>query len=166
MSERGLPVEAPAIRAEREGEGEGARRGGEPDGERESAEERNGPGTSAWEWAIAAVGALVVLSAVGFLLHDALTSPSTPPRIEITVDSVVATEHGHVVEFRARNHGYRTAARLLVEGEIRSDTGTVEKAQATIDYVPAQSSRRGGLLFEHDPRSHTLEVRGKGYDAP
>lgn len=164
MSERGRDAEAPEIRVERGGED--ARGGGGSEGENGSGEKRDGSGTSGWEWAIAAVGALVVLSAVAFLLHDALTSPSTSPRIEIMVDSVVATEHGHVVEFRARNHGYRTAAGLLVEGEIRSDTGTVEKAEATIDYVPAQSSRRGGLLFEHDPRSYTLEIRGKGYDTP
>ena len=125
-----------------------------------------GKGTSAWEWAVAAVGALLVLSVVGLMLYEALTEPSTPPQIEVSVDTIVQTEYGHVVQFQARNHGQITAAGLVVEGELKSDTGTVEKAQVTIDYVPSESRRKGGLLFTHDPRRYTVKVSAKGYDVP
>ena len=125
-----------------------------------------GKGTSAWEWAVAAVGALLVLSVVGLMLYEALTEPSTPPQIEVSVDTIVQNEYGYVVQFQARNHGQITAAGLVVEGELKSDTGTVEKAQVTIDYVPSESRRKGGLLFTHDPRRYTVSVSAKGYDVP
>lgn len=123
-------------------------------------------GTSAWEWAVAAVGALLVLSVVGLMLYEALTEPSTPPQIEVSVDTIVQNEYGYVIQFQARNHGQITAAGLVVEGELKSDTGTVEKAQVTIDYVPSESRRKGGLLFTHDPRHYTVNVSAKGYDVP
>lgn len=129
-------------------------------------EDARRPATPAAEWAVAALGALLVLGAVGLMLHEALTQASTPPSIEVSVDTIVRTPYGYVVEFRARNHGQQTAAGVVVEGELKSDTGTVEKAQVTIDYVPAGSSRSGGLLFAHDPRTHSVEIRPKGYDRP
>lgn len=100
------------------------------------------------------------------MLYEAIASPQTPPIIEVLVDSIVDTEHGPVVQIRVRNHGQRTAAGLHLEGQLRSDTGTVETSQVTIDYVPAQGSRRGGLLFTHDPRRFALEIRATGYDQP
>lgn len=127
---------------------------------------RQGHGTPPWEWAIAALGALIVLGGVGFMLYEATTRPSTPPKIEVVVDTIVDTEYGRVVEFTVRNHGYQTAAGLLVEGHLENDSGAVERAQATIDYVPPQAARRGGLLFSRDPRRYRLEVTGKGYDVP
>lgn len=137
---------------------------GRGDGER-GGERRRG-GTSPWEWAIAAVGALLVLGVVAAMLHEALGRPSTPPRVELTVDTVIATGSGHLVEFRARNRGSRTAAMLVVEGELRGDTGTVETAQTTLDYLPEGSERSAGLFFTHDPARYRLELRPKGYDHP
>jgi uncharacterized protein (TIGR02588 family) len=164
MAERGQDRGRAEIRVEHEQERQPG--GGSSEGEGGGHEEPKGNKTSTWEWIIAAIGALVVLSAVTIMLYEAFSSPSTPPKIEVVVDSIVDTEYGWVVEFRVRNHGQQTAAGLVVEGELRSDTGTIEKAQVTIDYVPAESSRRGGLLFTHDPRRYALEVKGKGYDRP
>jgi uncharacterized protein (TIGR02588 family) len=164
MTERGQDRGCAGIRLEHEREKQPG--GGSSEGEKQRHEESKRSHTSTWEWIIAALGALVVLSAVTIMLYEAFSSPPTPPKIEVVVDSIVDTEYGRVVEFRVRNHGQQTAAGLVVEGELRSDTGTIETAQVTIDYVPAQSSRRGGLLFTHDPRRYALEVKGKGYDRP
>lgn len=125
-----------------------------------------GEGTSPLEWLVAALSALLVLGTIAFLLHAALGSPATPPRITIQVDSVVRAGPGWLVEFRARNDGETTAAGLVVEGELRAGTGPVEKSQVTIDYVPARGVRRGGLFFTEDPRRHRLRIRPLGYDRP
>lgn len=115
---------------------------------------------------MAALGALLVFSAVGVMLFQALTQPNTPPRLEVTVDSIVDTGSGYLAQVRVRNRGQSTAAQLLIEGQLNSDTGSVETAQATISYVPAQSIRRAGLLFSRDPREFRLEVAPKGFDLP
>ena len=132
-------------------------------------EDRKGKGkakTSPWEWVAAAVGTLLVLGTIGFMLHAALTRSGSPPAVAVAVDSVVVQESGYLVRIRAENSGGETVASLLVEGELRGDTGTVEKSEATIDYVPAGGKRFAGLFFEEDPRSYALTVRPKGYDRP
>lgn len=118
------------------------------------------------EWIVAALGALLVLGAAGFLLRDALGTDPAPPRIAIEVDSVVRSGEGYLVEFRVRNRGSTTAAGLLVEGEIRDGAGALETSEVTFDFVPAEGVRRAGLFFTRDPGRHRLEIRPKGYDRP
>jgi uncharacterized protein (TIGR02588 family) len=62
--------------------------------------------------------------------------------------------------------GDATAAGVLVQGELRSNTGLVERSEATLDFVPARSWRPGGLVFTTDPRAQRLEVRPLGLDRP
>lgn len=130
-------------------------------------EERAGArrGTSPLEWVVAGVSALIVLGTAGFLVREA-SSPPSPPRITVEVDSVVRAGQAWLVEFQARNSGHSTAAGLVIEGELMSDTGTVEKSVVTIDYVPARGKSKGGLFFTHDPRQNRLELRPKGYSRP
>jgi uncharacterized protein (TIGR02588 family) len=118
------------------------------------------------EWVVAGLSLALVLGVVGFILHDALRHPASPPRITFEVDSIVRAGAGHLVEFRARNGGRSTAAGLEVEGELLGDTGSVETSQVTIDYVPAQGATAAGLYFSEDPRRYRLELRPKGYDRP
>lgn len=133
-----------------------------------SAEDRAGgsPGTSPIEWAVAAVSALLVLGVIGYLLYEALAEPQTPPAIEVTVEAVQAVGNGYLVEFEAQNRGQTTAAGLAVEGTLRRGAEAVETASATLDYVPAEGSRRGGLYFTEDPRGYRLELRPIGYGRP
>lgn len=137
-----------------------------PERDGKSGEGGGKPKASRWEWVAAAVGTLLVLGTVAFMLHEAFTGARTPPAVAVTVDSVFPQESGFLVRIRAENTGGETAAGLLVEGELRSDTGTVETSEATIDYLPAGGKRFGGLFFEEDPRSNALTVRPKGYDRP
>jgi uncharacterized protein (TIGR02588 family) len=141
------------------GPAEGERDGGR--GERRSRE-----GTSPLEWVVAGLGTLLVLGTAGFLVRDAASGSSSPPRITVAVDSVLPAGAGYLVEFTARNGGETTAAGLVVEGEMRSGDGSVERSEVTIDFLPAGGSRRAGLFFSEDPRGHRLEIRPKGYDRP
>lgn len=121
---------------------------------------------SSLEWGVAAASALLVLGSAGFLLREAASTPPTPPRITLGIDSVVRTGEFYSVEFHARNDGGTTAAGLRIEGELSGDSGTVEKSETTLDYVPVQGKRGGGLLFTHDPRRGRLRLRPTGYDRP
>jgi uncharacterized protein (TIGR02588 family) len=121
---------------------------------------------SRWEWAAAALGALVVGGTIGFLAYEAATEENTPPDLVVRAGPVTRTSAGWLVEVRAENRGATTAAQVRVEGELEGDTGAVETSEVTIDYVPGDSERRAGLLFRRDPRRHRLEVRARGFDLP
>jgi uncharacterized protein (TIGR02588 family) len=65
-----------------------------------------------------------------------------------------------------KNDGNETAAGVHVEGELRADTGSVEKSGVTLDYVPAGARRKAALWFTYDPRTLSLRVRPTGHDVP
>jgi len=119
-----------------------------------------------WEWIVAFVGLMLVVSAVGFMLYRALKGNSSPPEITISIDSVTTAADGFLVTFRAINRGEVTAAGLTVKGELRSDSETIETSTATLNYVPSRSERRGGLFFTNDPRKFEIKLRAKGYERP
>lgn len=122
--------------------------------------------TSPWEWVLAGISTLLVLAVIGFMGYQALVQPDTSPNISIQQDEIRPVASGYLVQFRARNTGHTTAQSLTVEGELRSDTGKIETSQATLDYVPASATRKGGLFFRNDPTRYHLELRPKGYDVP
>src|SRR5687767_252444 len=70
-----------------------------------------------WEWAAAALGLLLVGSALGFLFYQALAGRETPPDVQVQVTGVHQVGHGYLVEIRVHNHGNTTAAGLTIEGE-------------------------------------------------
>ena len=121
---------------------------------------------SRFEWLAAVAGTLIVLAAVGFLLHDAIVPPTTPPDIAIEVDSIVEVRGGYLVEFRAVNTGYATASALVVEAELLDGEEVVASSEVTLDYVPEQAERAAGVFFTEDPRRHRLEIRPRGYEHP
>ena len=122
---------------------------------------------SVWEHVAGALGAAIVVATLAFMVYEALTTPTDAvPQLAVQVDTVVSYPHGHVVEFRAMNAGDATAANVQVQGELRADTGVVERSEATIGFVPAQSWRTGGLVFRGDPAGYRLEMRVVGFDRP
>lgn len=122
--------------------------------------------TSRWEWVAAGAGALLILGTVGVLLYEGLALPATPPSLQVSVDSVVATPHAFLVQVTAHNHGRRTAATVTLEGVLYGDAGVLETATTTVDFVPGAASRGAGLLFTRDPREHRLHVRATGFEVP
>lgn len=109
----------------------------------------------------------MVVAVVAFMVYEAATlSPHPTPRLAIRIDTVVAYASGYIVELRAINSGDATASGVLVQGELRADTGVVERSEVTVDFVPARSWRRAGLVFAQDPRAHRMDVRPVGFDRP
>ena len=121
---------------------------------------------SRWEWVAATLSTLLVLGVITTLVREATEGPSTPPDIRIEVERVARSGDLYLVEFQALNSGGTTAAGLEVEGELKAGERIVETSGVTIDYVPAESSRRAGLFFSEDPGRFTLEIQPKGYDRP
>ena len=121
---------------------------------------------SMWEWIVGVASSIVVLTAVGFLLVEAFAGPSGPPVIAVHVERIQPAGAGYLVEIRAVNSGDETAANLTIEGALIRDSTAVETSTVTIDFVPAETERGGGLFFTRDPAEYRLEVRPMGYDQP
>ena len=121
---------------------------------------------SPFEWVVAALGLLLVLATVGFVVLDAIRTDAGPPRLTVRADSVVSLgDAGWLVPFTARNDAHVTAAGVTIVGELHDAAG-VETSRTELDYVPGRSERQGGLLFRRDPRQGVVRVRAEGYQDP
>lgn len=128
---------------------------------------RRSGGTPVLEWVSGALGLALALGLLGFIGWQAWSGPEgAPPAIEVRVERIAPAAGGHVVEFAARNLSPATAAGVQIEGELREGGRVAATSQATLDYVPGRSERRGGLFFEQDPRAHALRLRALGYARP
>ncbi len=121
---------------------------------------------SRWEWVAAAASSLLVLGVIGYMAYAAVARPHTPPAVEVVPQSVQRAGSGWVVEFRARNNGYATAAAVTVEGTLEKNGEEVEASEAVLDFIPGRATRHGGLFFREDPRAHQVELRAMGYQEP
>ena len=118
------------------------------------------------EWIFAGIGLLVVACAVGFLVYRGATKGETPPAVRVEIESVTQTGETYLVSFRVLNTGETTAADLTIEGELKNGEKPEETSDVTMTYVPAQSVRRGGLIFTKNPHEFQLKVRAKGFENP
>jgi uncharacterized protein (TIGR02588 family) len=135
--------------------------------QKHTAEPQQGePDIPVMEWVVAAFGLMLVLATLVFLVFQALHREETPPDVIVQVGSISPAAAGYLVQFRAINHGGQAAEGLVVRGELRGDGNIIETSETRIDYVPADSERRGGLYFRIDPRQVQLEIRALGYEYP
>jgi uncharacterized protein (TIGR02588 family) len=121
------------------------------------------------EWAIAGVGLCLVVACLAYLVHRGLTHDPTPPALAVRVESVAAAGDAHHVRFRVENRGGEPAAQIVVRGELigGGERGSEpERHEVTIDLVPADATRSGGLYFRGDPARGRLVVQAVGYQDP
>ena len=128
--------------------------------------EQNHRNPSFAEWVIAAIGAILVFGAIGFMFYQATQQKTAPPEFLFKIDSVTELKNGYLVKFEVENAGTETAADVLIEGELSSGAETLEKNTVTLNYVPSHSRSRGGLYFRKNPREFSLQLRVAGYAAP
>ena len=121
------------------------------------------------EKVIGVVGIIFLLGIIVFLVYEAM-QPSTPPAVTVAIERIVPAAGSYLVEIQATNAGESTAATVEVEGTLKAsddpDAEPIETSTTTFDYIPSQSTRRGGLFFREDPNQYILEVQAKGYIEP
>lgn len=119
------------------------------------------------EWVSAGIGLTLTLAMLGFLGWKAIEAPDkVPPAITIDTGAITRVGGGYVVEIIARNESASTAAGVEVEGRITRAGRGLATSTLTFDYVPGQSSRRGGMFFEQDPGAGVFQARALGYVDP
>ena len=129
-------------------------------------QEHSAAGASPWEWVAAAIGFVLLLGAIGYLVYVAVTTPAGPPAIAFEQGPVMRSGSGYVVDITVRNEGASTAAGVEIEGALLRDGTAVETSTTTLDYLPRFSEREFGLFFSSDPRDGRLELRALGYSEP
>ncbi|WP_114391944.1 hypothetical protein [Oleisolibacter albus] len=118
------------------------------------------------EWAVSLLGAALVLSSLGYLGWQAVGERTTPPDIVADVRSARPRGSGWLIGVEVRNSGGSTAAAVEIRGRLEQAGTLVEESAVTLDYLPAASSRRIGLIFQHDPTCCDLRVLAEGYAEP
>lgn len=131
----------------------------------QGGEDRREPPPPFWEWVVAALGAVLVLASVAYLLLQAREEAS-PPHPQVQVVEVVPQGGRFLVRLRVHNAGRQTAAALRLEGELRQGGAVLERSEADLDYLPGESSREAGLFFAHDPRQGQLAIQPRSYRTP
>lgn len=121
---------------------------------------------SAWEWFAAAIGLLLLLSTLGYLLVDAAAQDGDSPVPALRVTGIEQQQGRYLVRLHVENHSRATAAALRVEGELRRGNEVVERSEVEFQHVPGRSSREGGLFFTQDPRTLQLQVSARSYQKP
>ena len=118
------------------------------------------------EWAIALVGAVLTLGAIAYLTVMAFRGSNRPPDVVVEMIGVEQVSAGWLVRIRATNRGDEAVADVAIEGVARRGGPGEERIELTLDYLPAQSSREGGMYFRVDPRREAVDVRATGYREP
>ena len=122
--------------------------------------------TSAWEWAIAMVGALLVVGTVSYLIYFEASTTLRPPQVTIERQIIKRSGNKYLVSFTARNQTSATAAGLRIRGELRQDGRIVESSELSFDYLPGFSTRQGYFYFQQDPSVGELQVFAMSYVDP
>ena len=118
------------------------------------------------EWAVAALGLVLVAGTAVLLAFQGYAGGNSPPDISLRVESIVELRNGYVAKVKAVNVGGATAADVIVEGELANASGVVEKSEMSFQYLPPHSTRTGGLFFKRNPREFEVRLTAKGYEAP
>jgi uncharacterized protein (TIGR02588 family) len=119
-------------------------------------------GSSAGEYVLGGVGAVLVVALIAFLTYQALIRDSGP-EISVEVTQVQAVDAGYAVRVQVHNDGGTTASGVVVSGQLTRQGRQVDQASTTVSYVPPDSMRTAALVFSEDPRNGQLTVGPDGY---
>ena len=120
--------------------------------------------TPAAEWAVAIVGAVLAIVIVGLLIVQAVRTPPEPPMLSTHLTEVTGVQvAGHLASVEIRNIGGRAATDVQITGDLMVDGQPVESASATVDYIPAGTTRTVLLQFTRDPEDGRVAISSLGF---
>lgn len=106
------------------------------------------------EWIVFAVGLVLVLAVLGWLVALAVTHDGSD--VGLTVEIEEATERG--VKLRIANDGDQTATDVEVRVQLRRGAQIVDEAVVVVPHVPHHSARETEVDFPHKQPGDRVEI--------
>lgn len=122
--------------------------------------------TPVLEWGAAALGLILTLSILAYLVREGLMEEPGPPALLVAQASAIRTDAGFVLPVTVTNSADETAAAVEVRGVLLVPGAAPEERRAAFAYVPGKGEARGGLVFSQDPASGGLTLSVEGYAEP
>ena len=118
------------------------------------------------EWIVFAVGLVLVVFTLAYLIYAGVTMGDEAPSLEVRLGTPEQQPHNFIVPITVINHGDETAAGVQIE--VVMESGGEEKARSELEipFVPRRSKREGWVTFDQDPRTSQLKARVLGYEKP
>ncbi len=119
------------------------------------------------EWITLTLSTFVLALIVGLVLYDWQVSKNIPPafRIEIT-EATRLTEGRYYVPFTLHNTGGRIARTVQVLADLHLPDDTDETGEQQFDFLSGKERKKGGFVFDHDPKAGELVVRVASFGLP
>ena len=118
------------------------------------------------EWSVFAVGLVLVLGTLGFLVRESLVAAGGPPEVVARLGPPKAAAGGFMVPVEVRNMGQGTAEDVQVTMILELPQGGPEEAVLAIAFLPRDSRRNGWVTFQSDPRRGTLRLGPIAFEVP
>ena len=120
------------------------------------------------EWTVFAVGLVLVVSALAYLVYDGATMGSDPPSLEVRLGAPEQRAHNFIVPVTVTNHGDETAEGVTIEVLLESsgEGQKPERGELSVAFIPRRATREGFVAFQQDPRCKRLTARVLGYEKP
>jgi uncharacterized protein (TIGR02588 family) len=118
------------------------------------------------EWSVFAVGLVLVLATLGFLIRESVAGDGGPPEVLVTLGPPRPSRGGYLVPVEVTNAGRTTAEDVLVPVALELPDGTREETELNIAFLPRDSKRRGWVTFRADPARGKLQVGAIAFEEP
>lgn len=118
------------------------------------------------EWTVFAVGLVLVLATLGFLVRESLAGGSGPPEIVARLGVPEPSAGGFMVPVEVANAGQGTAEDVKVTVVLEIPGGERAEAELDIAFLPRDSRRNGWVTFRSDPARGTLRLGPIAFEEP
>jgi uncharacterized protein (TIGR02588 family) len=118
------------------------------------------------EWSVFAVGLILVLATLGFLVRESLQGAGGPPDVVARLGRPQPSAGGFMVPVEVSNVGQETAENVKVTIILESPAGEREEADLDIAYLPRGSRRSGWVIFRSDPGRGSLRLGPVAFEVP
>jgi uncharacterized protein (TIGR02588 family) len=126
----------------------------------------NKPAKNWLEWSAFAVGLVLVLGTLGFLVGESLVGAGGPPEIVARLGVPRASASGFMVPVEVANLGKGTAEDVKVTVVLELPGAGREEADLDIAFLPRDSRRDGWVTFRTDPSRGSLRLGPIAFEVP
>jgi uncharacterized protein (TIGR02588 family) len=124
------------------------------------------PAKNTLEWTVFAIGLVLVIATLGFLVRESIVGDGGPPEVIARLGEARPSQGGYLVPVEVANIGQTTAEDVLVPIFLEMPGGRREEAELNIAFLPRDSKRNGWVSFRADPRRGTLSFGAIAFEVP